>query len=64
MKKWQVFLIEKAARQAKQRLEQSEGIEMVNLFNSGIIVDLKKLKIKAIETGLKLIENTRKQKGK
>lgn len=64
MKKWQSFLIERAAKQAKERLERSEGTELINLFNTGIIVDLKKLKVKGIELGMKILESTNKRKGR
>lgn len=63
MKNWQSFLIKKAAIQAKTRLEKSDKKELLNLFNSGIVVDLKILKIKAIETGLKVLENYKLMKG-
>lgn len=64
MKKWQNFLIEKAATEAKARLERSDKNELLNLFNCGIVIDLKKLKIKAIETGLKMLENSKRKGGK
>lgn len=64
MKKWQSFLIERTARQVKESLERSEGTELINLFNTGIVIDLKKLKIKAIETGLKIYENSKKARKK
>lgn len=64
MKKWQSFLIEKAAKEAKARLERSEKNELLNLFNCGIVIDLKKLKIKAIETGLKIMQNSKRKGGK
>lgn len=63
MKNWQSFLIEKAATEAKQRLERSEKNELLNLFNTGIVVDIKKLKIKAIELGLKALQNSKRRKG-
>ncbi len=63
MKNWQRFLIEKAATEAKNRLERSEKNEHLNLFNSGIIVDIKKLKIRGIEIGLKIMQNMKKGKG-
>lgn len=63
MKNWQRFLIEKAATEAKNRLERSEKNELLNLFNSGIVVDIKKLKIKGIEIGLKIMQNIKKGKG-
>lgn len=62
MRNWQRFLIEKAAKEAKNRLEKSDKQELLNLFNCGIVLDLKKLKIKAIETGLKIMENTKKKR--
>lgn len=62
MRNWQHFLIEKAAKEAKNRLEKSDKQELLNLFNCGIVLDLKKLKIKAIETGLKIMENTKKKR--
>jgi hypothetical protein len=63
VKNWQRFLIEKAATEAKNRLERSEKNELLNLFNSGIVVDIKKLKIKGIEIGLKIMQNIKKGKG-
>lgn len=44
----------------KGRLEKIPGT-WVNLFNSGLVVDLKKLQIKTVETLIKLNETTEKQ---
>lgn len=63
MKKWQIFLIKKAATEARNRLEKSDKQELLNLFNTGIVVDLKQLKIRAIELLLKVDERRTKRKG-
>ena len=63
MKKWQSFLIKKAATEARNRLEKSDKQELLNLFNTGIVVDLKQLKIRAIELLLKVDERRTKRKG-
>lgn len=62
MKNWQSFLIKKAATEAKVRLEKSDKNELLNLFNTGIVVDIKKLKIKAIELGLKALQSSKARK--
>jgi hypothetical protein len=64
VKNWQSILIRKAATEARKRLEKSDKEELLNLFNSGIVVDLKRVKIKAIELLLKVQENSDKRKGK
>jgi len=63
VKKWQIFLIKKAATEARNRLEKSDKQELLNLFNTGIVVDLKQLKIRAIELLLKVDERRTKRKG-
>lgn len=61
MKKWQRSLIEKTAAAALKRVEQSDRVELINLFNSGIVVDIKKVKIKALETVVKVMQNKGKK---
>lgn len=44
----------------KGKLERTPG-KWVNLFNSGLVVDLKKLQINTIETLIKINENSGKK---
>lgn len=62
MKKWQRSLIGRVAKQTRERVEQSDRIEMINLFNSGIVIDLKKVKIKALEIVQKVCEKEGKKR--
>lgn len=45
---------------AKAAVEKTPG-KWVNLFNTGMVVDLKKLQINTIETLIKINENTGKK---
>ncbi len=56
MKKWQRRTVHAVAKRMKDKVEKNGTEQFINLFNSGIVLDLKKLKIKALETLMKALE--------
>jgi hypothetical protein len=49
VKRFQRFLIRKIADKVKKSINNSDKEELLNLFNSGVIVDLKAAKVKIVE---------------
>ena len=59
MKKWQKWTLHRTATKIKERIEKENKEELLNLFNSGIVVDLTKLKIGVLEMIVKATKNKR-----
>lgn len=55
MKKLQVFLIKQMAKMVKKSINNSEINQTLNLFNTGITLDLNKVKERIVEIGEGLI---------
>lgn len=57
MKQWQIKIIQMAAIRAKERLEKKKQQTFLNIFNTGIVVDLEKVKRKGVEIIINLCKN-------
>lgn len=49
MKKWQKAIVQQAIKRAAEKIEKGPET-LINVFNSGFILDLKRIKVKIIKS--------------
>lgn len=50
-------IVKKTIQKMNQNIDKNNDVHLLNLFNTGIIVDIKKIKVKLLKSFLRSVEN-------